>query len=364
MSQTYRILCMPGDGIGPEILVEAQRVLDAVGRRFDVAFAYTEEPVGGAAIERFGVALREEALVRARESAAVLFGAVGDPRYDDPSTKVRPEQAILGLRRGLGLFANLRPVAPSAALAGASPLRPEILAGTDMVIVRELTGGIYFGERGRWSDERGRRAIDTMAYSDAEVRRIATLAFELARTRRGKLTSVDKANVLDTSRLWREVVNEVHTEFEDVELEHVLVDAFAMHTLQRPSSFDVVLTGNMFGDIISDETSVLAGSLGLMPSASLGVARPNGTRLGLYEPIHGSAPDIAGQGIANPLGMILSAASMLRHSLGLAPAARAIEQAVQATLEDGYRTADLRGGSESLSTEAMGRRVAARVLEP
>jgi 3-isopropylmalate dehydrogenase len=351
---------MPGDGIGPEIMTEAQRVLEAVGQRFGLRFAFEDEPVGGRAIEAFGVALRESALPRAREADAVLFGAVGDPRFDDPKASVRPEQAILGLRRGLGLFANLRPVVAHGRLVGSSPLRPELLEGVDILFVRELTGGIYFGERERGSDERGRFARDTMRYDEHEVRRIVELAFEAAKGRRGKLTSVDKANVLDSSRLWREVTTEVAADYPEVELEHALVDSFAMHVLKRPRDFDVVVTGNMFGDILSDEASVLPGSLGVMPSASLGTARGDRTRVGLYEPIHGSAPDIAGQGIANPLGMILSAASMLRHSLGLDTEAQAIERAVASTIEAGAVTPDL--GGEAM-TEEVGSQVAGRVLE-
>lgn len=359
---THTILCMPGDGIGPEVVWEALRVLDVIARRFDLELSISEEPVGGAAIERFGVALREEGLAAAREADAVLFGAVGDPRYSDPTATVRPEQAILALRRGLGLFANLRPVRPVSELLRASPLRPEVVEGTDMLIVRELTGGIYFGEQRRWSSERGREASDRMHYSEPEVRRIIELAASIARGRRGRVTSVDKANVLDSSRLWREVATEVSRDQVDVEFEHVLVDAFAMHVLKRPRDFDVVVTANLFGDILSDEASMLVGSMGMMPSASMGAPRPDGTTPGLFEPIHGSAPDIAGQGIANPIGMILSMAMMLRHSLGLTTAADVVEAGVQRVLASGARTADI-GSDTTISTEEMGRRIAAQCAE-
>jgi 3-isopropylmalate dehydrogenase len=361
MSRLHRIVCMPGDGIGPEIMVQARRVLEAASERFRFGVEIVEAAVGGAAIRRFGVALREPDLSLAREADAVLFGAVGDPGFDDPGATVRPEQAILGLRKGLRLFANLRPVLAHDALLAASPLRAEIVAGTDMLIVRELTGGIYFGARERWIGEHGRCARDTMVYDENEVRRVAELAFALACGRRRKVTSVDKANVLDTSRLWREVVTQVHREHPDVELEHVLVDSFAMHILKRPRDFDVVVTENMFGDILSDEASVLTGSLGVMPSASVGEPRPDGTRPGLYEPIHGSAPDIAGKGVANPVGMILSVAAMLRLSLGHEEAATAVERAVAQTIAAGLRTRELGGDAR---TEQVGAAVAERLARP
>lgn len=359
---SYRILVTPGDGIGPEVIEEALKVLGRVEQVFGHEFAYEEELVGGAAIDAYGVALRPETLEKARASDAVLFGAVGGPKWDDPRASVRPEEAILGLRKGLGLFANLRPVRVHPALASASPLRPEVVAGTDMVVIRELTGGIYFGKpQRRWETSRGRRAVDTMRYSEQEVRRIVETAFEIARKRRRKVTSVDKANVLATSRLWREVATEVGRNYPDVELEHLLVDACAMHLIRRPATFDVVVTENLFGDILTDEAAMLAGSMGMMPSASLG-RRRGGRGLGLYEPIHGSAPDIAGQGKANPLGMILSAAMMLRWSLGLAKEAESIERAVDSVIAEGYRTADIASdGAAVVDTARMGTLVAERV---
>lgn len=360
---TYKILTTPGDGIGPEILVEATKALQAVAKIHDHRFEMTEEAVGGAGIDAHGVALRPEGLELAKQADAVLFGAVGDPRFDDPAGKVRPEQAILGLRKGLGLFANLRPVQIFPELASDSPLRPDIIAGTDMVVVRELTGGIYFGQpQKRWTDESGRHAVDTMVYAEHEVRRILHVAFKVAQGRRKVVTSVDKANVLDTSRMWREIAEEVATEYPDVKLEHILVDAAAMHLVRRPSRFDVVVTENMFGDILTDEAAMIAGSLGLMPSASLGERRADGTGIGLYEPIHGSAPDIAGQGKANPVGMILSAAMLLRHSLGLEKEAVAIERAVAETITAGHRTADIAPeGAKALSTAEMGDQVVSRI---
>ncbi len=359
---SYRILVTPGDGIGPEVMEEALKVLARVERAFGHEFEYEEELVGGAAIDAYGTALRPETLEKARKSDAVLFGAVGGPRWDDPRAPVRPEQAILGLRKGLGLFANLRPVRVHPALAAASTLRPEAVAGTDLVVIRELTGGIYFGKpQRRWETARGRRAVDTMRYTEQEVRRIVETAFEIARGRRKKVTSVDKANVLATSRLWREVATEVGRRYPDVELEHLLVDACAMHLIRRPSSFDVIVTENLFGDILTDEAAMLAGSMGMMPSASLG-RRRRGKSLGLYEPIHGSAPDIAGQGKANPLGMILSAAMMLRWSFGLEREAAAIERAVDAVIAEGYRTPDIAGeGASLVGTARMGTLVAERV---
>jgi 3-isopropylmalate dehydrogenase len=326
------IVVLPGDGIGPEIVDSAVAVLDAVG-----SFRFDERPVGGASIDVHGTALTDETLAACREADALLLGAVGGPKWDGGGADApRPEQGLLGLRKELGLFANLRPVRPAPSLLDASPLRREIIDGTDLLMVRELTGGIYFGAKQRepsW-------ASDECRYEAAEVERIARLAFRSARSR---VTSVDKANVLETGRLWREVVDRVHAdEFPDVELEHQLVDSAAMKLLVDPSHFDVVLTENMFGDILSDEAAMLTGSLGMLPSASLGDSAP-----GLFEPSHGSAPDIAGKGIANPLATILSAAMLLRHGLGLEPEAAAIEAAVDAALEDGLRTADLGGSADS-----------------
>lgn len=334
----HRIMVASGDGIGPEVTREALVVLDAVARRFEHTFDIHEEVVGGAALDRYGTPLASGAIERAAEVDAVLFGAVGDPKYDGAGIGARPEQAILQLRRGLGLFANLRPIRVSEALLDAGPLRPEIARGTDLIVVRELTGGIYFGRpQGREDGV----AVDTMRYSEPEIRRILHVGFELARARRSKLTSVDKANVLACSKLWRELAEDVAHDYPDVELEHVLVDACAMHLVRSPTRFDVIVTANMFGDILTDEAAAVAGSLGLMPSASLGVRRDDGTYLGLYEPIHGSAPDIAGRGIANPVGAISSTAMMLRLSLGLVAEAEAIEAAVDTVLARGPRTPDL-----------------------
>jgi len=350
--ETIRIAVLPGDGIGVEVTAEAQRVLAAVGQRFGHRFVMEAGLVGAAAMDTTGEPLPAATLALCRRAQAVLFGAVGDPRYDDPRAPRRPEQALLGLRQELGLYANLRPVTIYPELSAASPVRPERAAGADLVVVRELTGGLYFGEPRLEGDE---RAVDTMIYTRGEVERIARLAFEMARRRRRKLASVDKANVLACSRLWRRTVQDLAADYPDVELRHVLVDAAAMHLIQQPAQFDVILTENMFGDILSDEASVLAGSLGLLPSASLGQGR-----LGLYEPVHGSAPDIAGQGIANPLGAVLCVALLLRHSLGLEREARAVEVAVAAVLAAGHRTADLAATAPerpTLSTRQMGDRV-------
>ena len=354
------IVLLPGDGIGPEVTAAAREVLEAVAQRFGHTFHMQAYPIGGCAIDESGTPLPEATLQACRGADAVLLGAVGGPRWDDPAAAVRPEQGLLGLRKDLDLFANLRPVQPHPDLVDASPLRPERLQGVDLLVVRELTGDIYFGQpRLRRKVNGEQQAVDTMTYTEGEVCRVAQLAFELARHRRGKVSSVDKANVLECSRLWRQTVVRVAQDFPDVALEHVLVDAAAMHLLTRPATFDVLLTGNLFGDILSDEASVLTGSMGNLPSASLGELKNRlGLPRGLYEPIHGSAPDIAGQGIANPLGTILSAALLLRHSLGLEREARAVEGAVYATLAAGYRTADLaRNGQSSCNTVEMTRLV-------
>ncbi len=345
-----KIVLLPGDGIGPEVLAATQRVLEAVQTKFGHDFSYDTHLIGGASMDARGTALTDAALKACQSSDAILLGAVGGPKWDDPTAKVRPEQGLLALRKGLGTFANLRPVKPHPDLLEASPLRPERLDGVDFVVVRELTGGIYFGEpRERRSFDGGVQAVDTMSYTDAEIRRVAHLAFKLARSRRSKVTSVDKANVLESSRLWRQVVTDVAAEYPDVELEHILVDAAAMFLIQRPGSFDVILTSNMFGDILTDEASVLTGSMGNLPSASLGDGGP-----GLYEPIHGSAPDIAGQGVANPIGTILSMAMMLRYSLQLDAEAEVVENAVDKVLSDGHRTKDLANlGEPALNTEEM-----------
>ena len=338
----YRVATIPGDGVGPEVVAAAVRVVDVAGGRFGFEVDWSEHVVGGAAIDAYGVAIRDDDLAACGASDAILLGAVGGPKWSDPGASVRPEQALFALRGGLGLYANLRPVTVHPTLLASSPLRPERLAGVDMVIVRELTGGIYFGERTEPSGEPGARtALDTLPYAEHEVARIVRLAFELARTRRGAVTQVDKANVLATSRLWRRVADEIAVEYPEVRLTHQLVDSCAMLLIRRPADFDVIVTENLFGDILSDEASVLAGSLGVLPSASLGERRNEHGTFGLYEPIHGSAPDIAGQDIANPIGTILSAAMLLRTSLGRADAADAVEAAVSRTLDDGWRTADL-----------------------
>lgn len=349
---TYRIATIPGDGVGPEVVAAARRVLDAAGARFGFAIDWSEYLVGGAAIDAYGVAIRPEDVTACGEADAILLGAVGGPKWSDPSATVRPEQALFALRGGLGLFANLRPVSVHPALAAASPLRPELLAGVDMLIVRELTGGVYFGDRTEATGEGAERAaLDTLPYSEPEIRRIVELAFELAAGRRGHVTSVDKANVLATSRLWRTVANEVAAAHPAVTMTHQLVDSCAMLLVRQPSAFDVIVTENLFGDILSDEAAVLAGSLGMLPSASLGTRRTAHGTFGLYEPIHGSAPDIAGEDRANPIGTILSAAMLLRLSLGHEDAAAAVEAAVSATLDLGWRTGDLadaRDGTDGL----------------
>ena len=343
----YTIAVLPGDGIGGEVITEAEKVLVQVGELYGHAFAFEHALVGGAAMDATGEPLPQSTLRLCKASDAVLFGSVGYPKYDDPAAKVRPEQALLGLRQKLGLYANLRPVWMHPALAGASPLRQEDVIGVDLVVVRELTGGIYFG---RPRVEGAERAVDTMIYTREEVERVAHLAFGMAVGRRGKVTSVDKANVLACSRLWRQVVDEIGRSYPDVQLEHLLIDAATMHLISRPRDFDVILTGNMFGDILSDETSVLAGSMGMLPSASIGQGQ-----VGMYEPIHGSAPDIAGQGLANPLAAMLAGVMLLRHSLGMEAEARAVEAAVEHVLDSGHRTADLAAeGSPHVTTQQMG----------
>lgn len=338
-----KILLLPGDGIGPEVLAQAQRVLEAVAAKCGFSVDFDDAVIGGAAIDAFGTALPDGAMRLAQASDAVLLGAVGGPKWDDPQATVRPEQALLGLRKGLGLFANLRPVQIYEELLGAASLKPEVLRGVDLVVVRELTGGIYFGEPSERRGEPGNRsAVDTLPYSEAEVARLMRSAFDLARQRRKKVASVDKANILSTSRLWREVANEISKEYPDVEYEDVLVDAMAMHLLRRPRDFDVIATENMFGDILTDEASMLAGSMGLLPSASIGEDKNRfGLPRGLYEPIHGSAPDIAGKDLANPLAAITSTALMLRYSVNQPEAAGMIEDAVSKVLADGLRTADI-----------------------
>ena len=353
------IVTLPGDGIGPEIVAATRDVLDAVGR-----YSYEEHPIGGISLDALGTPLADEVLDACRAADAVLLGAVGGPRWDttDPEAP-RPEQGLLGLRKGLGLYANLRPVKPIAALIDSSPLRRERISGTDLLVVRELTGGIYFGRKERQADS----AVDECAYSRAEIERIGRTAFEAARRRagsggNGRVTSVDKANVLETSRLWREVIGSLAGEFDDVELDHLLVDNAAMQLVSEPSRFDVIVTENMFGDILSDEAAMLTGSLGMLPSASLGDGGP-----GVFEPVHGSAPDIAGSGAANPLATFLSAAMMLRHGLGDDAGAQRIERAVEVALAIGLRTADLHTGAEGerlVGTTEMTESVLAALGDP
>ncbi len=348
------IVLLPGDGIGPEVVAEGRRALEAVAGRFGHHFEFGEHLIGGRAIDATGSPLPETTLAACRAADAVLLGAVGGPKWDDPDAPVRPEQGLLGLRKGLGLFANLRPARPHPALAEASPLRPERLHGVDLLVVRELTGGLYFGQpKGREQLDGHTRAVDTLVYHDYEIRRVVELAFRLAVGRRRKVTSVDKANILESSRLWRQTATAIAAEYEAVRLEHMLVDTAAMRLVAQPDSFDVLVTENMFGDILTDEAAVLVGSMGLLPSASLGEAGP-----GLYEPVHGSAPDIVGRGIANPLGTILSAALLLRYSLKLEREAAALEAAVDAAITEGARTADLGG---SLSTRQMADKVIERL---
>ena len=348
------ITLLPGDGIGPEVAAAGRLVLERIAERYGHRFEFSEQLIGGAAIDAVGEPLPDGTIASCRDSYAVLLGAVGGPKWSDPKATVRPEQGLLRLRSVLGVFANLRPVKIYAELAGASPLRPEILQGVDIMVVRELTGGIYFGEKTRGVSS----ASDLCLYHKHEVERIVRVAAGLAGSRRSKLCSIDKANVLETSRLWRDVTNRLMAvEFPDIELETLLVDAAAMHLLSRPADFDVMVTENMFGDILTDEASMLAGSLGMLPSASLGE-----TKRGLYEPIHGSAPDIAGKGIANPCGTIASVAMLLRHSLELAEEADAVEQAVASVIADGGRTADIAtAGEQVLTTAAMTEAILAKL---
>ncbi|MBI2861433.1 MAG: 3-isopropylmalate dehydrogenase [Chloroflexi bacterium] len=361
-----KIAVLPGDGVGPEVMAEAIKVLESVAQRYGHRFHFHSAIVGGAAIDQYGTALSGEAVEICHESDAILFGAVGGPKWDDPKAEVQPEQAIIGLRGAFHLFANLRPIKLLPALANASTLKENVVAGLDIVVVRELTGGLYFGKpKRRWQTRRGRHAVDTMSYSEEEIVRILRVAFELARTRRRKVTSVDKANILATSRLWRELAIEVGREYPDVTLEHLLVDACAMHLLRRPTDFDVIVTENTFGDILTDEAAMLTGSLGMLPSASLGAdEQRGGKRFGLYEPIHGTAPDIAGQGIANPVAMILSASFLLGYSLGLRREMGAIEQAVTRVLDRGWRTKDImEPGKRAVTTSEMGTAIAEAVGE-
>jgi 3-isopropylmalate dehydrogenase len=340
-----RIAVLAGDGIGAEVTAEAVRALESVAARFDHRFVFESALLGGAAIDATGEPLPAATLALAMRADAILLGAVGGPRWSDPDARVRPEQGLLQLRKALGLFANLRPVVPHPAVLDASPIKADLLRGVDIMVVRELTGGIYFGEKSRTATQ----AVDVCRYTLAEIERVVRLAANLARGRRGKLTSVDKANVLETSRLWRSAVNRIMpAEFPDVVVEHMLVDSAAMHLLQRPRDFDVIVTENMFGDILTDEASMLAGSMGLLPSASLSAD----ARGGVFEPIHGSAPDIAGRGIANPYAAILSAAMLLRYSLLLPTEAQALEKAVDRAISAGALTADLAPAGKAVTTRA------------
>lgn len=340
--RTATIALLPGDGIGPEVVDAAREVLERVADRFGYDFTFRKALIGATAIKQRGTPLPDETIDICREADAVFLGAVGGTWWEQHPSDMRPEQGLLGIRRELGLFANLRPVAVFPELARFSPFRPDHVSGVDILVVRELTGGIYFGEKATESDASGERATDVCAYTTGEVERIARVAGDAARMRKGHVTSVDKANVLETSRLWRRVVTRVMAEeYPDVRVDHMLVDSCAMKLVMHPSDFDVIVTENMFGDILTDEAAVLAGSIGLLPSASFGHATPGATRAALYEPIHGSAPDIAGCGVANPVGAILSAAMLARYSLGLDEAADAIERAVRRTVSDGVLTPDV-----------------------
>jgi 3-isopropylmalate dehydrogenase len=350
MAETKKIAVIAGDGIGPEVVAEAVKVLKRTEELFGYRFELSYGLFGGIAIDERGTPLPDDTLEMCKQADAVLLGAVGGPKWDNNPKELRPETGLLGIRKALGLFSNIRPAVVFDCLKDASTLKPEVLEGTDLIVVRELTGGIYFGDKFRRDTENGQEAVDTCVYNVKEVERIVRQAFEIARTRRKKLASVDKANVLETSRLWRETVNRIAPEYPDVELEHVLVDNCAMQLLRRPASFDVIVTENMFGDILSDEAAMLTGSIGMLSSASLGEGS-----FGLYEPVHGSAPDIAGQGIANPIATILSVALMFRLTFGYAEAADAIERAVKQVLDAGHRTSDIAvDRSKAIGTSAMG----------
>ena len=360
----FELTVLPGDGIGPEVTSEAIKVLQAIGKRFGHNFNLHYGLMGGVAIDETGTALPKDTLKMCKNSDAVLLGAVGGPKWDDPKAKTRPEDGLLALRKGLGLFANLRPVKVFPVLTNSTNLKPEVIEGVDFIFVRELTGGLYFGRPKRqWQTSRGRRAIDSMAYSEQEIERIVRVGFELARSRRKKLVSVDKANVLQSSRLWRQVAMEVAEDYPDIELEHMLVDACAMRLIQNPKYLDVIVTENTFGDILTDEASMLAGSMGMLPSASLaGVPREGVNIFGMYEPIHGSAPRRAGLDMANPIAIILSTAMMLRYSFGLIEEAQTIETAVEEVLQQGYRTYDIMDeGKTKVGTREMGDLIAGKV---
>lgn len=360
----FNIAVLPGDGIGPSVTLEAQRVLEAVGKRFGHRFDFTSGFIGGISIDKFGQALTQETLKLCRKSDAILLGAVGGPKWDNPSAPVRPEDGLLAIRKELKLFANLRPVKMYPALENSTTLKPEIVRNVNLMVIRELTGGLYFGKpKKRWATSRGRRSVDTMLYTEKEIVRILKVGFELAMTRRKKLTSVDKANVLESSRLWRQIATEIAREYPQVAMDNMLVDTCAMKLIQNPSYFDVIVTENTFGDILTDEASMLAGSMGMLPSASLAeMPGPGKHAFGLYEPIHGSAPDIVGKDIANPIASILSASMMLTYSFDLPREAKAIEMAVISILENGYRTSDIMTpGMKKVGTIEMGKLIASQI---
>jgi len=360
----FNLVVLPGDGVGPEVTSEGIKVLQALGKRFGHDFNLHYGLVGGVAIDQSGTALSPDTLKRCRDADAVLLGSVGGPKWDDPQARVHPEDGLLALRKGLGLFANLRPVKVFPPLVDSTNLKPEVIKGVDLIFVRELTGGLYFARPKRqWRTSRGRRATDSMTYSEQEIERIVRVGFELARSRLKKLVSVDKANVLESSRLWRQVAMEVAKEYPDVELEHMLVDACAMRLIQNPAYLDVLVTENTFGDILTDEASMLAGSMGMLPSASLAEVPQAGTKIfGMYEPIHGSAPRRAGLNMANPIAIILSIAMMLRYSAGLTREAQIIETAVDEVLQEGYRTYDIMDeGKIKVGTKEMGDLIAGKV---
>ncbi len=360
----FKLAVLPGDGIGPDVVTEGVKVLQAIGKKFGHQFDLHYGLIGGIAIDKSGEAFSKETLKMCQSCQAVMLGAVGGPQWDDPKAKTRPEDGLLAVRKGLGLFANLRPVKVSPVLVDSTNLKPEVIKGVDFIFIRELTGGLYFGKPKRqWQTSRGRRAVDSMVYSEQEIERIVRVGFELARGRRKKLLSVDKANVLESSRLWRQVAIEVAKDYPDIELEHMLVDTCAMRIILNPKYLDVVVTENTFGDILTDEASMLAGSMGMLPSASLaGAPQARIGIFGLYEPIHGSAPPLTGLNIANPIATILSIAMMLRYSLALTKEALAIETAVEAALNEGYRTHDIMSeGKTKLGTREMGDLIARKV---
>jgi 3-isopropylmalate dehydrogenase len=360
----FNLAVLPGDGVGPEVTSEAIKVLQAISKRFNHNFNLRYGLIGGAAIDEEGVAISKDTLKMCRRCGAVLLGAVGGPKWDNPLAKVRPEDGLLEIRKALGLFANLRPVMVFPVLVDSTNLKPKVIEGTDFIFVRELTGGLYFGRPKRqWRTSRGRRAVDSMAYSEQEIERIVRVGFELAQGRQKKLVSVDKANVLESSRLWRQVASEVAEKYPDVALEHMLVDACAMRLIQNPAYFDVLVTENTFGDILTDEASMLAGSMGMLPSASLAEVPQEGARIfGLYEPIHGSAPRRAGLNMANPIAIILSVAMMLRYSFGLVAEAQVIEKAVDEVLQHDYRTYDIMDeGKTKVGTKEMGDLIVGKV---